>query len=210
MQELNLTPLAADALRAANLNAELLQAMARNIAAIFGEATADEYAAGSAWYAAARLEAAAMAAEFDVTVDAAAGVVAALSPQCSWPENLQRARRFFATGRAGSLGDAQRKAEAIRDGADPLDVLGGRKVRAFYLNILDGSDRFTCTVDRHAIDVAAGHVTGDAGAAALTRAGVYAFVADAYRLVAAECGLTPAQVQAIVWVTWRRLKGLGA
>jgi hypothetical protein len=50
----------------------------------------------------------------------------------------------------------QRKAHDIAAGTEPLDVLGGRKVRAFFQAIVDPTDTLTVPVDRHLICLALG------------------------------------------------------
>src|SRR5437763_1199674 len=82
-----------------------------------------------------------IAAKYQVTIAAAAGVISALSPGRDWSSNVQDAETFvseFANGargrwlpRVGSYGGKNlRKAEKILSGKDPLAILGGLKVRA--------------------------------------------------------------------------------
>lgn len=137
----------------------------------------------------------------------AAGVIAALSPRLSWPRNLELAGRAYADGRAsGTLGMSCRAADAVLSGADPLDVLRGPKVRAFYSLILDPGDPLTVCIDRHAVDVATGQRLTDAARSAvwpLERRGLYEVFARCYRRAAGVLGVSPWQVQAVTWLTWR-------
>ena len=112
-------------------------------------------------------------------------------------------------------------------GEDPNEVLNGHKVRSFYNNILgaepDDPAKGDVTVDSHAFSAAMGVKYGSgsdeysffAGSGkyngmtspanrTLGVQGLYAPFADAYRRVAARLGITPAQLQAIVWAQWRR------
>lgn len=174
-----------------------------NIIAIARRATPAEIEQGITWYQTAHNEARRIA-----TLEEGAGVIAALSPRMPWDRNLAIAERAFVEGRAsGAMGANVAKAQAILDGADPLDVLGGLKVRSFYANIVfpDGPD---VTIDRHAFDIVKGRATSDRERSGLSRKGVYDMHAEYYREAGTILGLTGAQAQAITWCTWRRIKGI--
>lgn len=162
---------------------------------------------GHTWYAQAHEHAQRLADRYGVTDREAAGVIAALSPQMSWTDNLREADRLLRTGGAKHLSRNVAKARAIVHGADPITVLGGNKVRSFFDNIADPDRSNAVTVDRHAFDIALGTI-GDpiARSRTLERVGVYAFISEAYRVVAADLGLKPHQVQAATWVAHRRAK----
>lgn len=145
----------------------------------------------------------------------AAGVIAALSPMMPWERNMMLAVRAYEDGAAsGALFSSVAKADRIMSGESAGDVLGGDKVRNFWGIIADPEHSDAVCIDRHAFDVAIGRVTDDATRRVLGRVGVYGAFAEAYRRAARalsrETGLdvTPAQVQAVTWVVWRRLKGL--
>lgn len=178
---------------------------------VWRQATVAELVAGLDWYK----DANALAVELaPANPNAAAGVIAALSPMMDWEQNKVVARRAYADGKAsGALFSNCKKADRILAGERPEDVLGGNKVRAFYSIIADPSSTAVC-VDRHAFDIAVGRVTNNESRQALSRKGVYESFANAYvraaRVIVRETGMdvTAAQVQAVTWVTWRRLKGL--
>jgi hypothetical protein len=142
----------------------------------------------------------------------AVGIIAVLSPMTSWPMNVRRAREVYATGTTSGLTNNVRKAERIFNGENPDDVVSGEKVTSFFHNILGDDARVT--VDRHAIDCAYGKVQTDderSKAVKSTKArDGYGIIRDAYKHVAQiisnETGkvITGAQLQAIVWVYWRR------
>lgn len=176
----------------------------QNIVNIARKATAAEIEAGAEWYGVAHDAAKDMS-----SLEMGAGVIAALSPMMGWERNVMLAYRAFADGTAsGAMGASVRKANAIMAGNDPLDILGGAKVRSFYANIVNpfGAD---VTIDRHAFDIVYGRATDDKTRGMLSRKGMYEWHADAYRQAGMILGnLTGAQVQAITWVTWRRIKGI--
>lgn len=182
----------------------------RNITAVFRSADADLIAEGIAWYADARLIADALAAKHAVPVHVAAGVLAALSPLNSWGNNVNIAARMLASGGTldrGYLGANLAKARRIMaDGT--LDALGGLKVNNFYLSIITGGAEGV-TIDRHAWCIAHNDRTRTNSIPKLS-AKRYAEIADKYRraavILSREYGmpLSPAVVQAVTWVVWRR------
>jgi hypothetical protein len=147
-----------------------------------------------------------------------AGVVAALSPSCEWDVNLRCAMALVRSRGLRSSDDDTRfqsrvncgKGARILSGELPLDVLGGAKVRSFYVCILDPSDPTAVCVDRHAAAVAYGFTMSDKqmsrAVAVLASVDRYEAIAEAYRAVASARGLLPLEVQAVTWVAWRRLK----
>lgn len=192
-------------MRSTNLSTDQL---ADNIRRSFLLASPGEVADGMFWYPTAHTFATGLATKHGITVAQAAGIVAALSPQVSWERNLVLAETLCELRTAKTLGASVYKALAILDGADPLDVLGGPKVRAFYACILEPNTALTVCIDRHAYDVAVGQVTGDKARGSLERVGEYGRIADAYRTVANEFGVMPHQVQAVTWVSWRNRKAV--
>lgn len=155
-------------------------------------ATEETWRKGAAWYplAQAWCERAALAHGRQQHV--AAGIVAALSPRQTWARNLEQAERVLAGEVATVLPDAYRKARAILDGALPLDVLRGPKVRAFYANLT--GDLGQVTVDTWALR-ALGLEPGF-----IRIAPRHALVVRAYADAAREFEIEPAIAQAIVWV----------
>lgn len=162
---------------------------------------------GRTWYAQAHEHAQRLADRYDITDRQAAGVIAALSPQVSWTDNLREADRLLRTGGARHTTRNVIKARAIVHGVDPTDVLGGNKVRAFFDNIAHHETSRAVTVDRHAFDVALGTIGEPiARSRTLERVGVYAFLSEAYRAVADDLGTLPHMVQATTWVAHRNAK----
>jgi hypothetical protein len=179
--------------------------LTRRITALVRTATPDQLHRGHA---------SELAADFGVTTEQAAGVIAALSPQTQWWQNLMLARQACELGEMvqGHTGDAMRKVNAILADANtqPLDVLGGLKVRSFYRNIVSGGfDVEYVTIDRHAFDIATG-VRLNGSSLTPKR---YEETADKYRaaapILSAELRvMTPAQVQATAWVIHRDALGI--
>lgn len=180
----------------------------RNITRAFRLASDADIQDGIGWYA----NAMALARSLDpANPERAAGVIAALSPMNSWPRNVILAREVYEGKIPATLYKNRDKALAIYAGADPLTVLSGNKVRSFYMNIVGIDDIGAVTIDRHAIDVSAGKVQNDKDRSkSVSGKGAYANVVQEYvraaKIVSREAGthITAAQLQAIVWVYWRR------
>lgn len=180
-------------------------AMRDNLLNTLASASPDAEAEGLAWYLSAHSIAADMAERHGLAVAQCAGVIAALSPQCGWAENIRLADAACESGTAtGHTEDACRKANAILAGADPFEVLGGRKVRSFYANMLRPLVAGPVTVDRHCVDMLVGR-RGAVADRVLERIGAYARCAAVVRSVARELGMRPHEVQAVAWVAWRQL-----
>lgn len=193
--------------------------LADNILAVYDRATEHEREHAADWYREAHTLAESLS---PGDIERGAGVIAALSPQQSWTRNVQTATLAFERGTACEYVDADGetvkqlglgancvKADRILNGAHPLDVLGGDKVLSFYDNILNpGGD--AVTIDRHAYDVANAKRGTDKSRDRLNLAGMYARYVDAYKLAARELNLGALELQAIVWVAWRRENGVTA
>lgn len=160
--------------------------------ALYDAASPETLTAGREWYPRARATAEWFASIFGCSTETAAGVIAALSQREQWGRNLACA--VLALSGAASLPCMRHpasKALAIRNGASPLDVLRGPKIRAFYQAIL--GDASACVLDSWMLK-AAGF---PAGHKATTRQ--YVTLTAALREAASVRGESPAAFQAIVW-----------
>lgn len=182
----------------------------RNITRIFREATPEQIEAGIDWYADARRIAGVLAEQYDVTLDVAAGVIAALSPLNSWGSNVNLTARFLAAGGldAGYLKANLAKARRILAGEAIKPTLSGLKTQNFFDSIVSAGADGIC-IDRHAYCLAVNDrsVSNDVPSLSPKR---YAEVAECYtraaRILSRELGmvLTPAVVQSVTWTVWRQ------
>lgn len=180
-----------------------------NIKHVYGLATVAEQLEGMTWYPRAHDAAKLLAAKYGYTLTQAAAIIAVLSPQMPWKKNVEAAETVLRMAQAGASPDDysvptytnnKRKAHAIALSHD-TSLVSGEKVTSFWRNICDpeGDD---VTVDRHAIKVWAGFADG--GSVRFPKS-IYAKVAADYRQAAAELSLTPAALQAVTWVVYKRI-----
>lgn len=207
------------------------QAVSR-ILRVYKNATDREMEDGLAWYQTARqrcVELMESRPHIVKSVLHAAGIIAALSPQLSWEENVKRAMQLVAINDTHGTADRIQKAKHIMQGDNPYDVLFAKgttnwKVRSFFMNIAfpDWSvdspptdlpayvaeEPYFVTLDRHAL----GMIFDDRNITDVkprfTR-DEYNWARDAFALTAAELdGVLPHQLQAVTWVVWRSRRPL--
>lgn len=192
-----------------------------NVYAVFAHASELQRERGEHWYEREHHYARALAdahwrSGSPRTVAIACGVLSALSPMVGWEYAKQLALDLYRRPlRAGGTYQANiDKALRIYRGEAPGEVLRGPKTVAFYHSLLtSGQDPNVVVIDRHAAHAAVGQVLAEKDRQRLlrvtSRRSGYADAAWAYRLatrtINADFGLqlTPCQVQAVVWVTWR-------
>jgi hypothetical protein len=189
-----------------------------NILAVFFNATDFETINGADWYPTANNAALIMAERYSVSLEIAAGVIAALSPNNRWERNLTDADsmiRAYSIGghnaadsiKVGTYNANKIKALAILSGNDCLQVLGGLKVRAFYDCIIGGD---SVCIDGHAYAIWKGERIPTTQTPKITPKIYDSIVAD-YRRAARVINLilkadySAAQIQAITWTAWRRM-----
>ena len=175
-----------------------------NLQACLDLATEADWAAGLTWYRDAHAAALQLSVRYGVPVHAAAGIIAALSPQNGWENNLTAADLFLQDPTKDvHFHDACEKARAILSGAAPLDALRGQKVRSFYRNISDPTRNGAVTIDRHAAAILTGLSTPEWNTKfqkTLERKHFYRLATAVYRAEARRLSLLPHQVQAVAWL----------
>ncbi len=194
--------------------------MRNNLLAVWYRANEHDYSHGLSWYAQANHTAGKIAMKKRITTEQVCGVIAALSPGLNWDVNIDQAEFFISEWSAGatrgellrltvgSYGRRNRiKAHKILKGQDPMEVLGGNKVRSFYQNLIfPQSDIAVVCIDRHAKSAAFGVKLGDR--ASVVRPKEYPGIEKLYIACARDLGVLPQGFQAVVWHVWRRLSGV--
>jgi hypothetical protein len=173
----------------------------RNLLKHWNRASRSQRVEGRGWYTGVRRVIRGLARKYGRSKATVAGVLAATSPRLTWATNLAVTEALLA-GRAvrGVFRASLDKARAILDGAKPLVVLGGDKVRAFYRAL---------TGDRSAvvIDVWMLRAAGLDPEARLDRGGLYAKVSAALAGLARRLNVAVAELQATIWVAARGRAG---
>lgn len=200
----------------------MARAITRNIAGMLQLASQADIEAGIEWYARAHRLASRLSDAYDLSLGQAVGVIAALSPRNKWNQNSIDAEAMIKAWHYGidpttikvcTFNTNKAKAAEILTLADPsseniIGVLNGRKVVNFFKSIM-GDPNAVC-VDGHAYAIWIGerlpvNQTPKLGV------GLYNDISRAYVLIAKRsellCGekLTPTQIQAVTWVTYRRI-----
>lgn len=182
----------------------------RRILRWYDRATPEQAAEGLAWYGEARVFASDLARAFGHSVEQVAALVAVLSPQCTWDQNMRAAENACAQHRAGRTdlpgytGYSANVVKAFRVLAGDLDALKGPKVEAFAAAIRGDLshvviDAWAARAARSSAENLAKLFRSDEMPGTRERRAM----AEGYRRAAAARGIEPAAMQAAVWVAIR-------
>lgn len=180
--------------------------LVKQIHAYYNLSTDQERVNGMNWYAKAYSDCAGLAHTYGLPVNTVVGIVAALSPRNKWERNMVDAEQVILHGEQATVCTFHaNKTKAVRmiNGEEPLDVLAGNKVRAFYNDILYHNTTPMVCVDSHAYAVATGY--GERIQVKVIPDDDYALVSDAYTGLSQALCIRPCQLQAITWLTYRRI-----
>ena len=190
-----------------------------NIIAIHKLARPDEVKHGMTWYHQALCECSKIAIRQDIPLHIVVGVVAALSPNNKWDRNISNAESLIAaylTGdhiesvKVSTYHKMKEKAWGILDMmptyGETKVLLNGQKIVCFFENIMGEN---TCTIDGHARNIAYAERIGLTDDKTNIGKKEYALLQDAYRQAAHQCDIKAYEMQAITWVAWRRIHGIG-
>lgn len=192
-----------------------------NILAIFFLSDTAERHHGAHWYRDAYRICEDIALENNLDSHTVAGIIAALSPNNKWGRNIRDAENLIRAYKLGGYVDAKRlkvstygankqKSLQILAGSQPLDVLGGLKVRAFYNCIIGGQD--AVCIDGHAYAIWRGERISTTKTPKISPK-LYSQISADYIKASEQINnilgtsYSGAQVQAICWTVWQRIKG---
>jgi hypothetical protein len=190
-----------------------------SILRFFDAANADEIKEGLRWYDEANEYSRELAARFNLPLQVVVGIIAAYSPQTGWQENKRYALSFLIHPKLRHKSLTQDlKARNISKLTDEREIYAALsvndkafKTKAFFLNILNPDVVTSVTIDRHAIGVCIQHpnktnaLSDDYGK--LTKQ-QYEFFERAFVKASAKLDILPQQLQAITWLSYRRLRQL--
>jgi hypothetical protein len=162
------------------------------------------------WYGTAQSRLRTIADEYGITLETVAGVCAALSPNNRWSQNIRDTRRYCEANKrkvlspdigAGTYTKNREKACRILRGEAPLDVLGGPKVRAFYLCLLGHTEHVV--IDFHMANLLSGEGRKTLSESKSVSNKLYGVLACKLAIGAKEAGLSNADYQAQLWIAHR-------
>ena len=191
----------------------------RNILKVYRQATAEEIKSGMVWYKDAQSACRDIADRTELPLRVVVGVTAALSPTNDWGQNIKDADLFcttFASGgyfedvKASTYKPMWEKAWTILKSMPMSDdevrkILNGPKITDFFSCIMGEN---VCVIDGHAWCIANNdrrvlQEVPNIGKKSRLE------LQQAYVKAAKRMGITAYQMQAITWVTWRRIYNIG-
>jgi hypothetical protein len=186
-----------------------LDTFRRHFVDLYNQASPEDKAAGQAWYATAQETAALWAVASGRSLENIAALIAVLSPQCDWDRNLAAAFALLndeAVGQGPLPVNVDKARRVLAENLTDTRIVmpSGNKVAAFAANIAGDMD--AVTIDTHMTEAA--HCSIDARP--FPKDAAYQVYADAIRLAADEAADSPAMLQAVVWIVWKRLHAPGA
>ena len=190
-----------------------------NIIKTFNEATHKEIDDGLLWYQTAQDECQALADKYQLPKRIVVGVVSALSPTNKWSQNLKDADNMLACFVVGGYVDDTKPCtyKTMRDKAwsipqsmphtdeDVAFILRGPKITDFFYCIM-GHD--TCVIDGHAWCIAYADRRTMQEVPNIGKK-LRAELQQAYVKAGKKHNVTAYQMQAITWLAWRRIHGVG-
>ena len=191
----------------------------QNIIAVYNLATATDKINGADWYDRALTFANVLSAVYSIEVTTIVGVIASLSPRNRWERNMQDAEsmvKAYANGatykdlmqlkvctfKTGKDKAARILTDKVYDRAELLATLKGPKLQEFFNCILGDVD--DVCIDGHAYSIWIGDRITLANVPSIGKKLRQSIKAD-YQAAAQSLGVKPHVLQAITWVTWKRL-----
>jgi len=176
---------------------------------VYHEATTAEVADGLSWYEQAHEFALSLRDTClswhrgPVTISKAAQIISIFSPQVRWDENKANAKAWLLDPDARFFATKSQKLKALGILKDLYEIpTTSLKTRAFADCIIDPWTSQAVVIDRHAIKIACG-VLGSQEISITDKR--YRDISKAYITAAKTLGLAPHQVQAVTWVTFKRI-----
>ena len=191
----------------------------KNIIAIYKLATPNEIAEGIYWYLNANKDCQEIADKFNIPKHIVCGSLSALSPNNKYERNVQNAHDLIEAFMNGQDMDSvkvstyhtmKQKAWSILQQMpsyeETLTILNGQKIKSFFRNIM--GDESEITIDCHARNIyyndRQGLTTPNTHVGKLE----YANIQKAYQRASKKLGIKAYELQAITWVTWKRIHNI--
>ena len=186
-----------------NIKAKSQTTMRKHILNWYNQATTDEVQDGLSWYEDAQQFARLMAYKYNYSVNQISQIISILSPQTDWNANKLNTELFLVHGKNIKIyatNMQKEKCEKVLNNTYSIP-LTAQKTYAFADNIAN-TQSVKVTIDRHASKVANNVLQGGSVSIAKTQ---YLEFEKAYNFVANKLNITAYQLQAITWVTYKRV-----
>jgi hypothetical protein len=189
-----------------------------NLRGIFSLASESDKAEGLSWYQDAHDFCASVALETGYSLEQVTGVVSALSPSSFWEQNKKAAvNLIFAVQHGLELPycytytkNRDKAIKILEQNLNTLEIdtlLNAPKTRSFFWNILQPDLGHAVTVDGHM-----GHAALEGIRKGISQfkksltPKLYSEIQEAITALASEYGFAPCQMQAILWLAYRKLE----
>jgi hypothetical protein len=195
-----------------------------NILEIYKQASNEEITSGKLWYKQANDISRLMAVKYQLTEIQTAGIIAALSPGTNWNQNIIDANNLCSLLNVGkdihaivctTYNANKLKASYLYQNKEItkiecFKVLLGcsvkvNKTSSFFLNILNPDSDDICTIDRHAYRINLG-ITESIDVSLTEKR--YLCMNKAYKQAGNYLNISAIELQAIVWLTFRRINNI--
>ena len=191
----------------------------KNIIAIYKLANASEIKHGLTWYVNANTDCMRIANTLELPLHIVIGVVSALSPNNKWERNIVNAEDLcnaFINGqdmdsiKVSTYHKMKQKAwhilETMPSYDETITILNGKKIVSFFRNI--SGDETDITIDGHARNIYYNDRQGLTTPNTNIKKNEYLDIQKAYLRASKKLGVKAYELQAITWVTWRRIHGI--
>jgi len=188
----------------------------KNIIAIYKLAKPSEIKHGLTWYVNANSDCKEIAEKLELPLHIVIGVVSALSPNNKWERNVINAEDLctaFINGqdmdsiKVSTYHKMKEKAWSILETMpsydETIEILNGKKIVSFFRNI--SGDETDITIDGHARNIYYNDKQGLTAPNTNIKKNEYKDIQKAYARASKKLGIKAYELQAITWVTWRRI-----
>ena len=192
----------------------------KNIIAIYKLAKPSEIKHGLTWYVNANSDCKEIAEKLELPLHIVIGVVSALSPNNKWERNVINAEDLctaFINGqdmdsvKVSTYHKMKEKAWSILQSMpsydETIEILNGKKIVSFFRNI--SGDETDITIDGHARNIYYNDKQGLTTPNTNIKKNEYKDIQKAYARASKKLGIKAYELQAITWVAWRRIHGIG-
>jgi hypothetical protein len=202
-----------------SLHERLNMITTKHILAIYKLANPSEIKHGLTWYVNALTDCRNIANDLDLPIHIVVGVVSALSPNNKWERNIINAKDLctaFINGndmdsiKVSTYHKMKQKAwhilETMPSYEETITILNGKKIVSFFRNI--SGDETDITIDGHARNIYYNDRQGLTTPNTNIKKSEYKDIQKAYLRASKKLGIKAYELQAITWVTWRRIHGI--